>query len=54
MWSVSTRCVNCGHRDDAVIQHHRRVYAKPVIQTMPVYETFDLDWESEEVESMAA
>jgi hypothetical protein len=22
MWSRSSRCVNCGHRDDAVIQHH--------------------------------
>ena len=54
MWSVSTRCVNCGHRDDAVIHHHRQLYAKPVMETIPVHEAFDLDWESEEVESLAA
>jgi hypothetical protein len=54
MWSVSTRCVNCGHRDDAVIQHHRQLSAKPVMATMPAHEAFDLDWDSEEVESLAA
>ncbi|HMS84219.1 MAG TPA: hypothetical protein PKD12_11255 [Nitrospira sp.] len=54
MWSASTRCVNCGHRDDAVIQHHRRAYAKVAIETMPDYETCDLDWGSEKVDSMAA
>lgn len=54
MWSVSTRCVNCGHRDDAVIQHHRQLSAKPVMATMSAHEVFTLDWESEEVESLAA
>ena len=54
MWSVSTRCVNCGHRDDAVIQHHRQLSAKPVMATMPGHEAFSLDWDSEEVESLAA
>ena len=54
MWSVSTRCVNCGHRDDAVIQHHRQLSAKPVLATMPAREAFSLDWDSEEVESLAA
>lgn len=54
MWSVSTRCINCGHRDDAVIQHHRRLFAKPKMDQMPVHEAFDLDWESEEVEPLAA
>lgn len=54
MWSVSTRCVNCGHRDDAVIQHHRQLSAKPVLATMSAHEAFSLDWDSEEVESLAA
>ncbi|MDH4153330.1 MAG: hypothetical protein OEV01_06040 [Nitrospira sp.] len=54
MWSVSTRCVNCGHRDDAVIQHHRQLYAKPVMETSTVHEVVDLNWESAEVESLAA
>jgi hypothetical protein len=54
MWSVSTRCVNCGHRDDAVIQHHRQLSVKPVIATMSAREVFNLDWNSEEVESLAA
>lgn len=54
MWSVSTRCVNCGHRDDAVIQHHRQLSAKPVMATMAAHEAFNLDWDSEEVESLAA
>ena len=54
MWGVSSRCVNCGYRDDAVIQHHRQLYAKPVMETTPVHEAFNLDWGSEEVESLAA
>jgi hypothetical protein len=54
MWSVSTRCVNCGHRDDAVIQHHRQLSAKPVMAMIPAQEAFSLDWDSEEVESLAA
>jgi len=24
MWACAWRCINCGHRDDAVIQHHRQ------------------------------
>jgi len=48
MWSVSTRCVNCGHRDDAVIQHHRQLFTKPITRTMPVCETFNQHSESEE------
>ena len=54
MWSVSTRCVNCGHRDDAVIQHHQQLSAKPVMATMSAHEVFNLDWDSAEVESLAA
>ncbi|MBX3326357.1 MAG: hypothetical protein U0223_04480 [Nitrospira sp.] len=54
MWSMSTRCVNCGHRDDAVIKQHHQVFSKPIVEMMPVHETFNLDRESEEVESLAA
>ena len=54
MWSVSTRCVNCGHRDDAVIQHYRQLSAKPVMATMSAREVFNLDWNSEELKSLAA
>lgn len=54
MWSVSTRCVNCGHRDDAVIQHHRQLSTKPVMATMSAHEVFNLEWDSAEVESLAA
>ncbi len=54
MWSVSTRCVNCGHRDDAVIQHHRELSAKRILEVMPVHEALDLDWDSADVEPLAA
>lgn len=48
MWSVSTRCVNCGHRDDAVIQNHRQLSAKPAMRTELAHDAFDLNWDSEE------
>ncbi len=54
MWSMSTRCVNCGYRHDAVIQQHRQVHAKPMMEATPVHEPLDLGWESEEMESLAA
>ncbi|MHC9061351.1 hypothetical protein ACYX34_01480 [Nitrospira sp. CMX1] len=54
MWSMSTRCVNCGHRNDAVIKQHRQLFTKPIMEMMAVHETFNLDRESEEVESLAA
>lgn len=53
MWSVSARCVNCGHRDDAVMQQHRQQHAKPVPETISVHDTIELDWVLEE-ESLAA
>jgi hypothetical protein len=55
MWSVSSRCVNCGHRHDAVIQHHRHAYARPVAvsQTVAVSEVVDLSWDAEQ-EPLAA
>jgi len=50
MWSVSARCVNCGHRDDAVIQHHRQAYVPPaaVSQTVAVSAAMDLSWDAEQ------
>jgi C4-type Zn-finger protein len=54
MWNRSSRCANCGHRDDAVIQYHRRLSAKSVMAPMPIHEAVELDWESEDIESLAA
>jgi hypothetical protein len=57
MWSRSWRCVNCGHRDDAVLRHHRQHQAKPIAmmpQAVTVEETVELPWESEKVASLAA
>jgi len=57
MWVRSWRCFNCGHRDDAVLQHHRQRYAKPVVenpQPVTVDETIEWVWDSEEVEPLAA
>jgi hypothetical protein len=61
MWSRSHRCFNCGHRDDAVIQHHRQLHANQIMVSPPavtVQETIELAWESEmhpeSVEPLAA
>ena len=57
MWSRSRRCVNCGHRDDAVLQHHRQLQAKPSAvspHAVTVQDTVELPWESESVEPLAA
>ena len=57
MWSCSWRCVNCGHRDDAVLRQHRQRYAEPImvsLQTVTVPETVALSWELESLEPLAA
>ncbi len=57
MWSHSWRCFNCGHRDDAVIQHHRQRNAKPIVAsplTVVVEDTIERSWELEPAESLAA
>ncbi len=57
MWSRSWRCFNCGHRNDAVIKHHREVQARSMAvipQTVSVPEPVELPWESESVEPLAA
>jgi hypothetical protein len=56
MWSTSSRCVNCGHRDDAVLRHHRHAHARSIavsLQAVPE-ETVEASWEGEFVESLAA
>ncbi|MBX3325184.1 MAG: hypothetical protein U0223_07580 [Nitrospira sp.] len=55
MWSISSRCVNCGHRHDAVIQQHRQAYLRPVAisQTVAVSVAFDLPSDTE-LEPLAA
>ena len=56
MWSTSSRCLNCGHRDDAVLRHHRQAHVRPIVvshQAMP-QETVEVSWEAEFVESLAA
>ncbi|MGC4097871.1 MAG: hypothetical protein QM706_12210 [Nitrospira sp.] len=65
MWSRSWRCFNCGHRDDAVMQHHRQEHARSMTVSQPLvmvqefsaipYESeFELDPEPESSESLAA
>jgi hypothetical protein len=57
MWSRSWRCFNCGHRDDAVIQHHRQAHARLMAvspQTVTVPKTVELPWEPESIEPLAA
>ena len=57
MWGHSWRCFNCGHRDDAVIQHHRRRNAKPIVAsplTVVVEDTIERSWELESAEPLAA
>ncbi len=57
MWSHGWRCINCGHRDDAVVRHHRALHAKTMVvppQAVPVLETGELSWDSESGEPLAA
>ena len=56
MWTRSWRCFNCGHRDDAVLQHHRQSQAKPIaiVQAVAVQDSVELSWESEASESLVA
>jgi len=55
MWSTSSRCVNCGHRDDAAMRQHRQRYAAPIMVSLQIVpETVALSWESESLEPLAA
>lgn len=57
MWSHSWRCFNCGHRDDAVIRHHRQAHARQMTvssEAVMVQEVIELSRESESAEPLAA
>lgn len=57
MWSRSWRCFNCGHRDDAVIQHHRLTHTTPMVvipEVVTISDAIELPWESESIEPLAA
>ncbi len=56
MWSCSSRCVNCGHRDDAVLRHHRHAHARSIVVSLQAVpqETVEVSWEAEFVEPLAA
>jgi hypothetical protein len=57
MWSRSWHCCNCGHRDDAVIQHHRRTHTRPMVvlpEAVTISDALELPWESESIEPLAA
>lgn len=57
MWTRSSRCMNCGHRDDAVIRQHRQAQAKPVLVATAAAPKRTLDeeiWEEESLEQLAA
>ena len=56
MWSRSSRCFNCGHRDDAVLRQHRQAHARPIVvscQAVP-HETVEVSWEAAFVDRLAA
>ena len=57
MWSRNYRCFNCGHPDDAVIQHRHQTHAKSIerrLAAVTVPEAVELPVESESVEPLAA
>lgn len=56
MWSFSWRCFTCGHRDDAVLQHHRQAKVQPVEvspQAVSTQEAFGVVWGREDSEPLA-
>ena len=57
MWSRTWRCVNCGHRDDAVMQQSRRArIAQPVgrLTVAAVQEETGLIYKPDSAEPLAA
>ena len=58
MWSRSWRCVNCGHRDDAVLMQHRQRQPTPIVISpqvvATVQETVERSGKSADKESLAA
>jgi len=57
MWVCARRCVNCGYRQDAVLQQHRLAQAPQQLvshHVVTVRDLIDLAWESESVDALAA
>lgn len=57
MWACTRRCVNCGHRDDAVITQHRRAQTKlrvVPLETMTSPAEMVVAWNPDSVEPLAA
>jgi hypothetical protein len=57
MWVGARRCVNCGYRDDAVMQQHRLAQAPQNVGTphvVTLQEHVNISWEPASVESLAA
>lgn len=56
MWAKSWRCVNCGHRDDAIIRGHRHRAALKAVPSVVAAESEVVQeiWDEESVEELAA
>lgn len=57
MWALAWRCVNCGHRDDAVMQQHRRAHTRGSVVHLngaAAREDTVAAWEPDSVEPLAA
>ncbi|MDH4083660.1 MAG: hypothetical protein OEV99_07285 [Nitrospira sp.] len=57
MWVCARRYVNCGYRQDAVMQQHRLAQAPQQLvshHVVTVRDPIDLAWESESVDALAA
>lgn len=57
MWVSARRCVNCGYRDDTIMQQHRLAQAPQKLVShniVTVRDPIDLARKSESVEALAA
>jgi len=57
IWACAWRCVNCGHRDDAVMQQHRQAQAAQRVgrlETVTTREEREVPCEPDAVEPLAA
>ena len=57
MWACTWRCVNCGHRDDAVMQQHRQAQTAQRmvrLEALATREEREVPCEPDAVEPLAA
>jgi len=57
IWVRASRCINCGHRDEPVMQQHRRAQAEPrmaPLETVATQEERVVPCEPDAVEPLAA